>query len=93
MAIIFVSIKKRQQVFFWGISLLSLAGMAALAFLVLLPELQDAPDVVVQEVFSAPDVDINFDLIDSAQVKNLEPFSPAPVDSAAPAGRDNPFEP
>ena len=91
MAIIFVSIKKRQQKFFWAISALSLLAVVALSAAVLLPELNSAPDIVVQEVFEAPDVKINFEVIDSPQVVNLEPFLPALLEPGAEAGRENPF--
>ena len=60
MAIIFISIKKRQQKFFWAISVLFFLAVGILSFLVLLPELDESGDIVVQEVFEAPDVNINF---------------------------------
>lgn len=91
MAIIFISIKKRQKRFFWAISALSLLAVVALSATVLLPELHGAPDVVVQEVFEAPDVKVNFDIIDSPQVINLEPFLPTAVEDNGNIGRENPF--
>ena len=75
MAIVFISPKRRQRIFFRGI----LAFLILLLFiisLIIFPsqfknETQDIPTKVV---FDTPGVVINFESIDSDQVKNLEPF-------------------
>ena len=91
MAIIFVSIKKRQRLFFWGIAAFSGLVVVALSLVVLFPELKDTPDIVVQEVYDAPDVKINFDVIDSPQVKSLEPFAAPSSEDESGTRKDNPF--
>lgn len=93
MAIVFISIQKKQRIFFWGISLVLVLAMGAISFALIIPEFNDSPDIAVQEVFSAPDVKINFDVVDSLQVKNLELFSDSQIGGTITAGRQNPFLP
>lgn len=93
MAIIFVSIKKRQRIFFWGVSLFSLALVVLISFVLLVPEFTNISDVEVQEVFEAPDVNMHFDIIDSPQVQNLESFSVLADPNNVNKGKINPFQP
>jgi hypothetical protein len=93
MAIIFISVRKKQQMFLWGIFTLLLLAVVIISFVIVLPEFKSAPDIVVQEVYSAPDVKVNFTLIDSEQVKSLESFSTSSIEGVATAGRANPFSP
>ncbi len=79
--------------FLWAISLVSLALVAVLSFMLLMPEFSGTPDVVVQEVFEAPDVKVNFGVLDSLQVRNLEPFLPSAMQGGANQGKPNPFQP
>lgn len=91
MAIIFVSIRKRQRMFFLGISLMLILALAIISLGVVFPEFRTPSKVVVQEVFNAPDVKINFNVLDSAEVKNLEPFSSSEIEAMINPGRPNPF--
>lgn len=66
--------------------------LAVISFMLVLPEFKNLSDVVVHQVYSAPDVKVNFTVIDSPQVKNLEPFTTSAI-LEAPGGRPNPFSP
>ncbi|OGZ63771.1 MAG: hypothetical protein A3A98_00570 [Candidatus Staskawiczbacteria bacterium RIFCSPLOWO2_01_FULL_40_39] len=79
MAIVFVSPRKVQKMFFGGIITLIALLLFAISLLVLLPELRnklnDIPaNIPVRGDFNGPDLKINFRAIDSDEVKNLEPF-------------------
>ncbi len=77
--------------FLWGISIVLLLVLAIISFFVVLPALHNPSTVTVQEVFSAPDVKINFDMLDSGQVQHLELFPDNSSDGPGVAGRANPF--
>ena len=78
MAITFVSPKQRQRIFFGiiAISLILIFGGISLA--VFLPSLLHKGSALLNEFSSVNknsiDVSINFKLLDSPQVKNLQPF-------------------
>jgi len=70
MAIVFISPKERQKMFFTGITVLVLLIMLIFSLVVLLAR----PNPVPQElVFNRPKTDINLQVLDSDQIKNLEP--------------------
>src|ERR1043166_4170646 len=74
MAIVFISAKDNQKVFFGGITALMIAFLVIVFSVVLLPEIiskNTAPKVI------PPDATITVDLskADSPEVKNLTPFS------------------
>lgn len=72
MAVVFISPKKRQQMFFIGITAIFLLILVFIAFLVFLSQ----PHPVAPElVFNKPKVNINFDVLDSEQFKNLLPYA------------------
>ncbi len=92
MAIIFVSPKRRQR-----IVLMSMLGLLAVAFLAIgtlafLPEIEQALHYANTAQVSAPipDIKINFGVVDSPKVKNLDLFTGIPDQSSA-VGRINPF--
>lgn len=71
MAVVFISPKKRQRVFFTGITIIFLLVLTAVALLVFLSQpAQVAPGLV----FNKPKINIDFSVLDSGQFKNLEPF-------------------
>ena len=69
--------------FFWGIYSLLALGIIVISALAVFPEFYNKPVIAVHEVFSAPDVNVNFGVIDSTQVKNLQPFMPGAVQNSA----------
>ena len=71
MAVVFISPKKRQKAFFIWIT----ASFASLLILLCLAVFLAQPKEVSPElVFNKPKVNIDFDLLDSEQFKQLEPF-------------------
>jgi len=90
MAIIFVSPKRRQRIAMlsaMGVLALAMAGVAVFAFY---PELKALIyPVQTPEVAVMPEIKINFSIVDSDRVKNLDPFV---LDAGeVPSGRENPF--
>ncbi len=76
MAIIFVSPRKTQRIIFVLAVILFVLILLAIAFVAVLPELRNQLSVApAAGQFKMPDVNINFDVVDSDQVKNLEPFT------------------
>lgn len=71
MAVVFISPKQRQKMFFTGIT-------AAFLLLILIVSLSvffaKPKDISPALVFNAPKVDINMDVFSSDQFKNLQPF-------------------
>lgn len=67
MAIVFVSPKQRQKMFFLGITILFLLFLLAVGLFVFLapPKKYEA-----ESVFIKPDIQVNFDVLDSLEVKN-----------------------
>lgn len=72
MAVVFISPKQRQKVFFMGITIIFLLFLAVIASAVFFSKPKEVP---YQLVFNKPKIDINFDVLDSAQFKELEPFT------------------
>ena len=71
MAVVFISPKKRQKMFFMGITAMFLFLMVAVALLVFLSQ---PAEVSSQLVFNKPKVSVNLDIFNSEQFKNLELF-------------------
>ncbi|MEK7080315.1 MAG: hypothetical protein AAB925_00585 [Patescibacteria group bacterium] len=70
MAIVFISPKQRQKMFFMGITILFVLFLLVVASLVFLAKPKPvAPEIV----FNRPKIDINLDVLDSEQVRFLEP--------------------
>ncbi|OGZ73046.1 MAG: hypothetical protein A2908_01825 [Candidatus Staskawiczbacteria bacterium RIFCSPLOWO2_01_FULL_38_12b] len=76
MAIVFISPKKRQRMFF-GIMMVSLFFIfIAISLVMFLPELINKNKNIPPDMsFDQPDVVINFKILDSEKVKALEPFT------------------
>jgi Na+(H+)/acetate symporter ActP len=71
MAVVFISPKKRQRMFFLGITIMFLLFLAVVAFAVFLSR---PPEVAPELVFNKPKVNVDFSVFDSGQFKNLESF-------------------
>jgi len=69
MAVVFISPKQRQRMFFVGITVVFLLFLVVVSFGVFLVKPQIAPSVLV---FNKPKVDINMSVFDSDQFKNLQ---------------------
>lgn len=70
MAIVFISPKQRQKMFFMAITILFVLFLLIVSSLVFLAKPKPvAPEIV----FNRPKIDINLDVLDSEQVKFLEP--------------------
>ena len=76
MAIVLISPQKRQKTFIWIASSLAVLVLLAIAFFIFAPmlsnNLNNIPDT---GNYITPDIKLNFSIVDSAQVKNLEPFN------------------
>lgn len=80
MAIVFVSPRKRKRIFFWIISISLIVLLAIVAFIAFPPEFRNTfVDVPTTTYTVKPKININFDLLDSDQVKGLLEFSEIPV--------------
>jgi len=80
MAIVFTSPKKQQRATFWVFALLFLGILSGLSIVLLLPEIQNQLTIIPAEgVFTMPDIKVNFGVVDSDKVKNLEPFGGIPT--------------
>lgn len=77
MAIVFKQLKKAQKIFFWNI----IAAMFLILFIVSLivfpPGFKRGPEIIFEELTPKPDIKINFSVIDSDKVKELESFKGA----------------
>ncbi len=71
MAIVFISPQHRQRVFFLGIII---AFLFVLIFISLSVLFANPKEVEQEFVFNRPKVSVNISVLDSAVVKNLEPF-------------------
>lgn len=72
MAVVFISPRKRQMVFFIGITAVFLSILVFVTFLVFMSQ----PQQVAEElVFNKPKININFSILDSDQFKGLLPFN------------------
>ena len=91
MAIIFISPKKRQRILFWSGAVIFFLALAGICTWALLPEIKNQLAVVpATDSFTMPDVNINFSLVDSNKVKNLQSFNNA-ISQEASLGRTDPF--
>ncbi len=76
MAIIFVSPKRKQRMFFLGMAMLLVLFLIIISLIILLPEFLNKTQNIPTEVSSnMPNVTINLNTIDSDVVKNLDIFS------------------
>ena len=71
MAVVFISPKQRQKMFFLGITVMFLLLLAVISLVVLLASPKEVPPVLV---FNKPKVNIDMSVFDSGQFKNLQPF-------------------
>lgn len=75
MAIVFKQSKKIQKILFWNIT----AGMLLILFVISLvvfpPYFKSGPKIIFEGATPKPDIRINFSIIDSERVRDLEPFS------------------
>lgn len=69
MAVVFISPKKRQRVFFMGITIIFLLVLVVISFGVFLAKPKEVPSVLV---FNKPKVSIDMAIFDSDQFKNLQ---------------------
>lgn len=72
MAVVFISPKQRQKMFFLGITAVFALFLAFVALGVFLSEPEESQSPLV---FNKPKVNINFKILDSEEFKKLEPFS------------------
>lgn len=71
MAVVFISPKQKQKMFLLGITAIFLLFLIIVSVVVFLSEPQRvAPELV----FNKPKVDVDIDIFDSEQFKNLQPF-------------------
>ncbi len=92
MAIIFVSPKRRQRIIMLSLIALLAVSVAGIGVFAFWPEIKSvvlgiSPE---EQVAAMPGVKINFSVVDSQKVKNLELFTPLQVPGPV-EGRENPF--
>jgi hypothetical protein len=68
-AIVFISPKQRQKMFFLGITILFLLILVVISLSVFFARPKVVP---VEQVFKKPKIDINFKVLDSEQIKSIE---------------------
>jgi hypothetical protein len=71
-AVVFISPKQRQKVFFMGITAVFLLFLAIISAIVFLSGPKEVAPILV---FNKPKVNVNIAVFDSEQFKNLEPFA------------------
>ncbi len=69
MAIVFISPKEKQKIFILGIAGFFLLVLVLIGLAVFLARPKNVPQ---EQVFQAPEIKINFDVLKSEQIKNLE---------------------
>lgn len=75
MAILFTSPKKRRRIFLWSITLLLILLLFMISLIIFPPQFRNELQSTVPEgVFDMLNTKINFNIMDSNQVKNLDPF-------------------
>lgn len=74
MAIVFVSPKERQKMFFVGITVLFLLVLFVIGMIVFFSKPKSIPE---DQVFIKPDIKINFEVLDLEQVKESLPMGKA----------------
>lgn len=72
MAVVFISPKQRQNMFFAGITAIFLLLVLVISFLVFLSRPKAVPPELV---FNKPKVDVNIKIFETEQFKNLQTFS------------------
>lgn len=72
MAVVFISPKQRQKTFFLIITVMFLLFLAVISFVVFSSKPKAVSPVLV---FNKPKVNINMDIFNSDQFKNLQPFT------------------
>ncbi len=82
--------KKNNAVFFL-IGILMLFLLLGAFFLFFFPKFNNISPMVVRDFIKKPDIEITFTVIDSEQVKNLEPFLSELTE--VPQGKSEPFIP
>lgn len=81
MAIVFISPKKKQRLIFWAFSLGLVLVLMLISAVSLLPEIKNELTIVPeQSSVAAPDVSIDFTIIDSQKIKDLESFDGVAMD-------------
>ncbi|MEK7124545.1 MAG: hypothetical protein AAB877_02590 [Patescibacteria group bacterium] len=81
MAIIFISPKKRQRKLIIAVTALLSLIVIAVFFTTFFPEIRDRIiSIPVTEVSDVPEIKINFNAVNSEQVKNLELFEEIKTD-------------
>ena len=95
MAIVFISAKEKQRSFFTGLLLLLVLVVAGGALALFLPGFLNPPQtpnsLTAPQFTGLPPVSINFSVLDSDKVKNLQPFLAEPQEFSMPVGRSDPF--
>ena len=75
MAIIFISPKKKQKIFIWLISIALILFLVTILFIIFSPGFKnETASIPIQDVLYNPSARINFDIMDSSLVKNLDLF-------------------
>ena len=72
MAVVFISPKQRQKMFFMGITVMFLLFLIIISLGVFLSKPSEVSSVLV---FNKPKVNIDMSIFDSDQFKNLQPFT------------------
>ena len=74
MAIVFVSPKKRQRIFIAAVAAALVFVLAVIVFTTFIPEItKKFGDIPVNGSKNVPEIKINFEVVDSDAVANLEP--------------------
>ena len=71
MAVVFISPKERQRVFFIGITIVFVLFLIVISFVVFLSKPKEVLPVLV---FNKPKINIDMNILDSEQFRNLQPF-------------------
>lgn len=78
MAIVFVSPKKKQKIFFTITALIMTLFLVGVSLIALLPEFKEGLAIIPINIetgyITVPEVKINFNVVDSDSVRKLEPF-------------------
>lgn len=86
MAVVFISPKSRQKVFFMGITIILLLFLGSVSLMVFFSKPQEKAQPLV---FNKPKVNINLTVLDLEQFKNLQPFTEMEIQFAYNALKDN----
>lgn len=86
MAVVFISPKERQKVFFIGITIVLILFLVSVSFGVFLAK---PKEVSSNLVFNKPKITINMSVFDSDQFKKLQPFSEMQIQFQYKARQEN----